>query len=80
MTQELKSFEKLAIEAIISGRKWNGQFYSYGKKGTFIFVSGKKFQIVNKDAFLNAAGSTGKMSYSEAYHKCGMDFAEESNY
>lgn len=52
--ENLKSFEKAAFEAIVSGKNWNGKFYEYGKKGTFIFVSNVKYQIVNKDAFLSA--------------------------
>lgn len=77
---ELKSFESLAVEAIRKGKTFNGKFYDYGKKGTFIFVGGQKFQIVNKEAFINEIGVKSKMSYSEAYHKHGLDFAEEGNY
>ena len=74
MTTELKSFEKLAVEAIKKGQKWNGKFYDYGKKGTFIFIANRKYQIVNKQAFFNALGLEGReMTYADAYSIGALD-------
>lgn len=82
MENELASFEKLAVEEIRNGKKWNGEFYEYNKRGTFIFVAGKKTQIINKQAFLEAIGQTEKtkMTYGEAYRIGGIDYAEEGNW
>lgn len=77
--ETLKSFEQLAVNAIKAGKSFNGTFYEYGKKGTFVFVGGQKYQVVNKEAFLNAI-SKKAMTYDEAYRKGGLDFAEEGNW
>jgi hypothetical protein len=71
---EFKSYEKLAIEAILNGGNFNGKFY-----GKFIYVSNKKYQIDNKDAFLEAIDKK-SMSYNNAFDRNGFDFAEEGNY
>jgi len=47
--ENLKSYEKLAVEAIKKGGKFNGKFY-----GKYIYVSNAKYQIDNKDEFLAA--------------------------
>ena len=68
----MKTYEVLALEAIKKGGKFNGKFY-----GKFIYVSNKKYQIDDRDAFLiTLKNQTG---YAENFRMHGFDYAEEGN-